>query len=299
MKDYVVRAASRNGEVRAFAATTRNTVEAAREHHNTSPVITAALGRLLTAGSMMGYMLQGDDVLTLQIRGDGPAVGLTVTAKANGDVKGYAIEPQVMLHARETDHKLDVGGAIGHGNLQVIKDMGLKEPYVGNCQLRTGEIGDDLTYYFATSEQTPSSVGLGVLMSHENTVREAGGFIVQIMPGCSDETITIIENNLKNISSVTDLLKEGKTPEDIINIVLNGLDPEIYEQQPTQFNCDCSVAKVSKVLISTGEKEMQSMIDDGETIEVKCQFCNKAYHFTVDELKVLLASAKQKGKINE
>ncbi|MCR5527469.1 MAG: Hsp33 family molecular chaperone HslO [Lachnospiraceae bacterium] len=299
MKDYVVRAASKNGEVRAFAATTRNTVETAREHHNTSPVMTAALGRLLTAGSMMGYMLQGDDVLTLQIRGDGPAVGLTVTAKANGDVKGYAIEPQVMLHARETDHKLDVGGAIGKGNLQVIKDMGLKEPYVGNSPLRTGEIGDDLTYYFAVSEQIPSSVGLGVLMSHDNTVREAGGFIVQIMPGCSDETITVIENNLKNVTSVTDLLKEGKTPEDIINIVLNGLDPEIYEQLPTQFNCDCSVSKVSKVLISTGEKEMQSMIDDGETIEVKCQFCNKAYHFTVDELKVLLASAKQKGKINE
>ena len=297
MSDYMVRATAANGRVRAFAAVTRDTVETARRAHNTSPVVTAALGRLLTGGAMMGAMLKGDEILTIQIRSDGPIEGLTVTADANGNVKGFALEPQVLIGARKTDHKLDVGLAVGHGNLQVIKDLGLKEPYVGNVELRTGEIADDLTYYFASSEQVPSSVGLGVLMTRDNTVAEAGGFIVQLMPGADDAVITKIEENLKKVSSVTDLLNEGKTAEDMLEILLSDLEPEIYERENVGFNCDCSVGKVSKVLISTGEKELQDMIDDGKEIEVKCHFCGKAYKFSTDELKVLLQSAKQKGKI--
>ena len=296
MNDYIVRAVSANGEVRVFAATTKEMVEEARKAHNTSPVVTAALGRLLTAGAMMGAMMKGDDILTIQIKCEGPIEGLTVTADANGNVKGFALEPQVMIGARESDHKLDVGGAVGKGNLQVIKDLGLKDPYVGNVPLATGEIGDDLTYYFATSEQVPSSVGLGVLMTKDNTVEVAGGFIIQLMPGATEETISVIEKNLKEIHSVTDLLKDGKTPEDIVNMLLYGLDLLIYNPMETRFHCDCSVSKVSKVLISTGADELQSMIDDGEDIEVKCHFCNKAYKFTPDELSALLQAAQQKGK---
>ena len=296
MNDYIVRATSANGEVRVFAATTKTLVEDARQAHNTSPVVTAALGRLLTAGAMMGAMMKGEDVLTLQIKCDGPIEGLTVTADANGNVKGFALEPQVLIGARKSDHKLDVGCAVGHGMLQVIKDLGLKDPYVGNVELTTGEIAEDLTYYFASSEQVPSSVGLGVLMTKDNTVDVAGGFIIQLMPGATEETISKIEENLKKITSVTDLLKEGMTPENIAEMLLDGLDLLIYNPMETRFHCDCSVSKVSKVLISTGADELQSMIDDGEDIEVKCHFCNKAYKFTPDELSALLQAAQQKGK---
>ncbi len=295
MNDYMVRAISKNGDVRIFAATTRDTVEEARKDHNSSPVITAALGRLLTGAAMMGAMLKGDDMLTLQIRGDGPVKGLTVTADARGHVKGFALEPQVMLPIREKDHKLDVGGAVGHGTLQVIKDLGLKDPYIGQTALVNGEIAEDLTYYFASSEQVPSAVGLGVLMNHENTVREAGGFIVQMLPGASDESISIVEKNVAKIKSVTDLLKEGNKPEDLVRIVLDGLDPEIFEPMPVEFKCDCSVEKVSRVLISIGEKELNKLIEEGEPVELKCEFCEKAYTFSIDEIKDLLKEAKEKG----
>ncbi len=297
MNDYIVRGTAANGRVRAFAAVTKDTVEAARKAHNTSPVVTAALGRLLTAGAMMGAMLKGDDIITLQIRSDGPIEGLTVTADAKGNVKGFALEPQVLIGARKTDHKLDVGLAVGHGNLQVIKDLGLKDPYVGNVELVSGEIAEDLTYYFASSEQVPSSVGLGVLMTKDNTVSEAGGFIVQLMPDAGEEVISKVEENLKKINSVTDILAEGKTAEDLIKMLLDGMEPEVYERQSAGFNCDCSVSKVSKVLISTGEKELQSMIDDGKEIEVKCHFCGKAYHFSPEELSALLQAAQQKDKL--
>ena len=297
MSDYIVRATAARGRVRAFAAISKDMVEFARKAHNTSPVVTAALGRLLTAGAMMGAMLKGDDIVTLQIRSDGPIEGMTVTADSKGNVKGFALEPQVLIGARKSDHKLDVGLAVGHGTLQVIKDLGLKDPYVGNVELVSGEIAEDLTYYFASSEQVPSSVGLGVLMTKENTVAEAGGFIVQLMPDADEDVISKVEENLKKISSVTDLLSEGKSAEDILGILLSDMEPEIYERQETGFNCDCSVSKVSKVLISTGEKELRGMIDDGEEIEVKCHFCGKAYKFSVEELKILLESAKQKNKM--
>lgn len=292
MKDYIVRATAANAQIRAFACTTRELVETARQAHNTSPVITAALGRLLTAGAMMGTMLKGEqDVLTLQIKGDGPVNGLTVTADAAANVKGYANVPDVMLPANAIG-KLDVSGAIGQGMLSVIKDMGLKEPYVGQTVLQTGEIAEDLTYYFATSEQVPSSVGLGVLMEKDNTVKQAGGFIVQLMPFAEESVIDKLEQNLSQISSVTSLLDAGNTPEQMLEILLEGLDPEIMDTVPTAFRCNCDKKRVEKALIAIGKQELQSMIEDGEEIEVNCHFCNSHYKFSVDELKDIYKRAK-------
>ncbi|MBR1931160.1 MAG: Hsp33 family molecular chaperone HslO [Lachnospiraceae bacterium] len=288
----MVRATVANAQIRAFACTTRELVEEARQAHNTSPVITAALGRLLSAGAMMGSMLKDEkDLLTLQIKGDGPVGGLTVTADSKGNVKGYANVPDVILPANSVG-KLDVGGAVGHGILSVIKDMGLKEPYVGQTALQTGEIGDDLTYYFATSEQVPSSVGLGVLMERDNTVRQAGGFIVQLMPFAEDEVIDRLEENLSKLRSVTALLDEGKTPEQMLELLLDGLDMEILDTFPTAFSCNCDKARVEKVLISIGRQELQSMIEDGEEIEVNCHFCNKHYRFSVEDLQELYRRAR-------
>lgn len=292
MKDYIVRATAADNQIRAFAATTRNLVEKAREAHNTSPVMTAALGRLLTAGAMMGTMLKSEnELLTLQIRSDGPARGLTVTADSQGMVKGYPIVPDVILPANSIG-KLDVSGALGPGMLSVIKDLGLKEPYVGQVELQTGEIAEDLTYYFATSEQTPSAVGLGVLMNKDNHVAEAGGFIIQLMPDTSEEAIEKLEENLTKISSVTTMLSEGLSPMEILNVVLEGLDPVESDRMDTDYVCNCSKERVEKALISLGKAELQEIIDDGETIETKCQFCNKAYYFTVDELKDLFEKSK-------
>lgn len=291
MKDYMVRATAGDAQIRAFACTSRETVEAARAAHNTSPVMSAALGRLLTAGAMMGSMLKGEkDLLTLQIKGDGPGGGVTVTADACGNVKGYPEVADVILPANDRG-KLDVGGALGRGYLQVIKDMGLKEPYVGRTELQTGEIAEDLTYYFAASEQVPSSVGLGVLMDKSNTVRQAGGFIIQLMPFASEEVISRLEENLGKVASVTSMLEEGRTPEQMLEILLDGFDVEFTDRMPVQFFCNCTKQRVEKALISVGKKELKSMIDDGETIEVNCHFCNKNYNFTVEELKSMYRKA--------
>ena len=293
MKDYLVRATAAGSQIRAFAVTSTEMVETARQHHNTSPVATAALGRLLTAGAMMGSMMKNDtDILTIQIKCDGPIQGLTVTADSKANVKGYVENPDVMLPSK--NGKLDVGGALGLGILNVIKDMGLKEPYVGQTILQTGEIGDDLTYYFANSEQVPSSVGLGVLMEKDNTVKCAGGFIVQVMPFVEEKVLEQLEENISNIHSVTALLEQGHTPESLLQEVLKGMDIEITDTLPTQFYCDCSKTKIEKAIISIGEKEIKEMIDEGKDIEVKCHFCNTAYSFSVDELSALLKQAKKK-----
>ena len=287
MKDYMVRATAADAQIRAFACTTKDTVEAARQAHNTSPVVTAALGRLLSAGAMMGSMLKGEqDLLTLQIKGDGPMKGLTVTADSLGNVKGYAGVPDVIVPAKPNG-KLDVSGAVGAGTLSVIKDMGLKEPYLGQTLLQTGEIAEDLTYYFATSEQVPSSVGLGVLMNRDNTVKQAGGFIIQLMPFAADEVIDRLEQNLGRVTSVTSMLDKGKTPEQMLETLLDGLSPEMADTMPVAFSCNCNRRKIEKVLISLGKKEIKSMIDDGKEIEVNCHFCNAHYKFTVEELKNL------------
>lgn len=293
MRDYIVRAAAAGAQIRAFAATTRNLVEEARAAHNTSPVMTAALGRLLTAGAMMGIMLKGEkDLLTLQIRGEGPGRGLTVTADSRGMVKGYPLVADVILPANSKG-KLDVSGAMGPGILSVIRDMGLKEPYVGQTPLQTGEIAEDLTYYFATSEQVPSSVGLGVLMERDNTVKQAGGFILQLMPGTEESVVARLEQNLSGVSSVTTLLEEGNTPEQILQLLLEGLEVEIMETVDTGFVCNCDKERVERALISIGEGELREMIDEGREIEVNCQFCNKHYRFSVDELTSLCSKAKK------
>lgn len=292
MKDYIVRATAANAQIRAFAITSRALVEEARSIHNLSPVITAALGRLLTAGAMMGSMLKGEqDALTLQIHCDGPVRGLAVTADANANVKGTALEPQVMLPPNALG-KLDVGGAVGNGILSVIKDMGLKEPYVGQTQLQTGEIAEDLTYYFATSEQVPSAVGLGVLMEKDNTVKQAGGFIIQLMPFAEDETINALEEKLKIMDSVTNILDAGNTPEQLLELLLGDLGLEINDTIPAQYYCDCSRERVERAIISIGKKDIQEMIDDGKQVEVRCQFCDKLYNFEINELERMLAEAR-------
>lgn len=292
MSDYIIRATAAEGQIRAFAATTKELVEYARSAHNTSPVATAALGRLLTGGAMMGVMMKGEkDLLTIKINGDGPIEGLTVTADSKGGVKGYAYNPGVMLPPDEKG-KLDVGGALGIGVLSVIKDIGLKEPYEGQTILVTSEIAEDLTYYFATSEQTPSSVALGVLMNRDNTVRQAGGFILQLLPGASEEIISGLEDRLAAISSITSLLDEGKTPEMILEYILGDFGLEILDRVPAAFRCNCSKERIEKALISVGKKELQDMIDDGKTIEVNCHFCNTNYPVTVEELKTLMDQAR-------
>ena len=293
MNDYIIRATAANDQIRAFAAVTTEMVETAREHHNTSPVATAALGRLLTAGAMMGSMMKGEkDVLTLQIKAGGPLQGITVTADSQGNVKGYVGNPDVCIPANSKG-KLDVAGAVGPGFLTVIKDMGLKEPYMGQTVLQTSEIAEDLTYYFATSEQVPSSVGLGVLMEKDNTVKQAGGFIIQLMPFTEESVISQLEENLKNVTSVTALLEEGHTPESLLETLLKGFDIEFTEKIPTQFYCNCSKERVERALISVGKKDIQEMIDDGKEIEMNCHFCNKNYIFTVDELKRILKECKR------
>ncbi|MBO5347588.1 MAG: Hsp33 family molecular chaperone HslO [Lachnospiraceae bacterium] len=285
MKDYIVRATAANAQIRAFACTSMETVEAARAHHNTTPVATAALGRLLTAGAMMGTMLKGEkDVLTLQVHGSGPIKGITVTADAFGHVKGYPENPYVDLPLNAKG-KLDVAGAVGIGFMNVIKDLGLKEPYVGQTVLQTSEIAEDLTFYFATSEQVPSSVGLGVLVGKDYKVAQAGGFIIQLMPFAEDKVIDKLEENLKEVDSVTKLLSEGLTPEQLLQKVLEGFDVEFTDKMPMSFYCDCSKSRVEKVLISVGKKDLQDMINDGKPIEVNCHFCNTNYTFDVDELR--------------
>ena len=291
MKDYMVRATAADGRIRAFAAYTKNTVETARAAHNTSPVVTAALGRLLTAGLMMGSMMKGEkDLLTLRINGDGPVKTLLVTADSRGNVKGYPGEPCVLLPANSVG-KLDVAGAVGAGTLTVIKDMGMKEPYSGTCELATGEIAEDITYYFASSEQTPASVGLGVLMTRENTVNVAGGFIIQVMPDISEETVEALEQSLSQVKSVTALLEQGMTPEDLLDMILGGLNLEILDTMPVRFECGCSRERVSKALALLGKDEIDSIVEGGEPIEVKCHFCNTAYVFEPDEV------AKIKGGV--
>jgi len=290
MSDYIVRATAADASIRAFSINAKEMVETARLDHNTSPVMTAALGRLLAAAAMMGSMMKGEkDVLTLQIQCSGPAKGLTVTADSKGNVKGFVSNPDVELPPN-TQGKLDVGGALDLGVLSVIKDMGLKEPYVGQCQLQTGEIAEDLTYYFATSEQIPSAVGLGVLVDKDGSVKQAGGFILQLMPFTSDEVIEKLEKRIGEMDTVTNMLERGLSPEGVLEEILEEFGLEITDTLDTQFYCDCSKEKVSRALSTISKKDLDDIINDGESIEVKCQFCNKAYKFEIDELKEIRKS---------
>lgn len=293
MNDYMIRATAAQGKIRAFAAATRDLAEEARQRHNTSPVVTAALGRLLTAGVMMGSMMKGDqDKLTLKVEGDGPVKALTVTADSQGQVKGFPAVSQVLLHAN-AQGKLDVAGAVGIGVLTVIKDLGLREPYVGTCILTTSEIAEDLTYYFATSEQVPSSVALGVLMEKNNTVRQAGGFILQLMPDVDDATITQLEQKIASITSITSMLDQGMAPEQILEYVLGDFSMEILDRMPVSFRCDCSKEKVRGAIVTLGRKDLEELAFEKEAVEVHCDFCNTSYWFQPEELREMLDAAPE------
>lgn len=293
-QDYLVRAMAANQQIRAFACTTKNLVEYARSIRNSSPIAAAALGRLLTAGAMMGDMMKSDeDKLTLEIHGDGPLKQILVTANVRGEVRGYVSNNMVDLPPNAAGH-LNVGAGIGNGTLTVIRDLGLKEPYVSQLNLHSGEIADDLTYYFAQSEQTPTSVGLGVLFDHDNVnIKAAGGFIVQLMPNTSKEVIDKLEDNLKKFTSVTDVLREGKTPEELLQIVLDGFDVEFTEHKPLCFKCNCSQKRGEDVLRTIGKKGLEELIAEGKDIEVTCDFCDKRYTYSLDDLKRIRLSLNE------
>lgn len=285
MKDYCIRVTTGNKEVRAFFASTKNMVETARDFHNTTKVATAALGRTLTATSMMGLMMKNKgDKITVIIKGGGPIGTILTSSNANGIVKGYVTNPDVEVE-NYASGKLNVAGAVGNqGTIRVIKDLGLREPYNGEYEMVSGEIAEDLTYYFTVSEQTPSAVSLGVL-TRADEVEEAGGFIVQMMPDASEETISTIERNLTGIQSITQMLSQGLTPEDMMNIVLKDLEPSILDKIEVGFECDCSKDRVAEVFAAIGKKELKAIIDEDRGAEVGCQFCESKYSFSEDELK--------------
>lgn len=289
MGDKLVRATAQNGSVRIFGAITTELVNKAVKIHNCAPTAAAALGRMLTAGSLMGAMMKSEnETLTLQISGGGEAQGVVVTAYSNGSVKGYIGNPDVDLPAN-SHGKLDVGGAIGlSGNLLVIRDMGLKEPYVGQVPIYTGEIGDDLAYYFTTSEQTPSAVGLGVLVDKDLSVSSAGGFIIQMMPGASELVADLVTYRLEEIPSITQFIEKGMTIEEILNYIFEDMDLNILDSLIPSFECDCSRERVEKALISIGRKDLEEIHSEGKAEEIKCHFCNSAYVFTSEEIGELL-----------
>ena len=294
MSDYIIKATAGKGSVRAFACLSTKTCEEARKAHNTSPVVSAALGRMLSAGLMMGSMMKNDkDLTTLKIEGSGPMKGVLVTADNKGGVKGYPFNPLVIIPPNSKG-KLDVAEAIGVGILTVISDIGLKEPYVGQVELISGEIAEDIAYYYASSEQVPSAVALGVLMNKDNTVKAAGGFIIQLMPGADEEVIEKIEEKIGSIAPVTTLISEGKSPEDILKLILGDLNLEINEKIEAGFRCNCSRERIEKALISIGRKELETMAKENKPIEVGCHFCNKKYNFNVNDIEQILEEVKSR-----
>lgn len=294
MKDYKIRATAAGETIRAFAITAAETVEEARKRHNTSPVVTAAIGRMLMGASMMSMMEKKDDaLLTLQVIGDGPMQGITVTAGTDGILKGFANVSDVDIPPKHKG-KLDVGGALGAGILSVMRDEGAPEPYVGTVELVSGEIAEDLTYYFAQSEQTPSAVGLGVLVDVDTSVKSAGGFIVQLMPDVTDEAISVLEENIKSLPPVTEMMDDGYTPEMLVERILEGLDVTVLEKQDVTYRCDCGKERITRSLLALNPTDLKEMIDDGKPIEVRCQFCNEKYNFSIDELSMIADKGKDK-----
>lgn len=293
--DYMIRGIAANNEIRCFAITGRDLVDKARLSHGTSPVATAALGRTMMGALMMSDMLKNDDdLLTIRFDGDGPLGSIVVTADHHGNVKGYVQQPLVMLPLKADGH-LDVGRAVGKGTLTVIRDLDLKDTYNGQIAIHSGEIADDLTHYFAESEQIPSSVGLGVLVDTDHTVKKAGGFLIQLMPFASDETISRLENNLSAIRYVTEMLEDGMTPEDMLREALNGFDDlRITDTTEVQFFCNCSRDRVSRALALLGDEELASMIRDQKPVELSCSFCGRKYAFSVAELEQIKAKAQHK-----
>ncbi len=284
-KDYCIRVTAKNGAVRGFFSTTRNMTNESFNIHKTSPVVTAALGRLLTATSMIGLMQKGDkDLVTITIKGDGPLKSILATSSSNGYVKGY---PQVSMVdiPLKANGKLDVSGSIGDGYLSIVKDIGLKEPYQGQIPLVSGEIAEDLTYYFAKSEQTPTSVALGVLVDTDYTVKASGGFIIQLMPFCEDETIDQLEKNIRELPQLSKMLADGLTPHDIAEKLLGNLDLEILEENEIKYYCNCDKERVEKALICVGREELNDILEKDKKAVLNCHFCNTDYEFNEDDIK--------------
>ena len=291
-KDYIVRASLANDSVRAFAISSTHLVAEARERHRTLPVVTAALGRLLSAGAIMGSMMKGDkDIVTVSLKGDGPAGYITVTADSHGHVKGFPGNPNVDIPLKYAG-KLDVGTAVGRGLLTVSYDLGLKEPYSGQVEIQTGEVAEDLAYYFTVSEQLPSAVGLGVMVDTDSSVKHAGGFIVQLLPDAPEDVIELLEKKLANLEPVTTMMEKGMTPEDMLSYIFEGVDIEFTERHDVKFYCDCSKEKVKRALAAISDKDLQDIVNDDEDIEVKCFFCNTAYKFSIADIKDILSSRK-------
>lgn len=290
--DHLVRGTAADGQVRAFAITARASVQELHDRHQTSPVVSAALGRLLMAGMMMGAMSKNEDeLITLVVRGEGPVGGLTVTASNHGQAKGFANHPHVWLPLNGVS-KLDVGSAVAGenhaGTLSVIHDLPGMEPYSSEVALVSGEIGDDLTYYFAASDQVPTSLGVGVLVDTDQSIRRAGGFIVQLMPGCDDAVVDRLEANLTGVRSVTDLLEAGMKPTDILGHVLDGLTYQELDAMPVEFHCGCNRDRAARAVLALGRAELEDMISKGEPADVYCHFCGERYRFEPDELRGLL-----------
>ena len=291
-KDYIVRASLANDSVRAFAISSTHLVAEARERHRTLPVVTAALGRLLSAGAIIGSMMKGDkDIVTVSLKGDGPAGYITVTADSHGHVKGFPGNPNVDI-PRKYAGKLDVGAAVGRGLLTVSYDLGLKEPYSGQVEIQTGEVAEDLAYYFTVSEQLPSAVGLGVMVDTDSSVKHAGGFIVQLLPDAPEDVIELLEKKLANLEPVTTMMEQGMTPEEMLLHIFEGVDIEFTERHDVKFYCDCSKEKVKRALAAISDKDLQDIVNDDEDIEVKCFFCNTAYKFSIADIKDILSSRK-------
>lgn len=292
MADILTRAITKDGFLKISVVVSTESCEKAREYHNTSPVATAALGRLLSAGLLMGSELKEDEAkLTVQLKGNGPLGTVLVSANSKGEIKGYVENPYVELPLKDNG-KLDVGTAVGAGTLSVIKDIGLKEPYIGQVEIQTGEVGEDIAYYFALSEQVPTFVSLGVLVDTDCSVKHSGGLIIQVMPDCDDETLTKLENSVRDIMSMTEMLSNGMSTEEIIKYVMLGFQVDILESSEVSFNCDCSRDRMEKAIVSLGKAEIQGIIDDLGEAEIVCQFCNTAYKFDKNEL----AEMKEKAR---
>ncbi|WP_044795555.1 redox-regulated molecular chaperone HslO [Bacillus cereus] len=288
MKDYLVKALAFDGEVRAYSVRTTNTVSEAQRRHDTWRTASAALGRSLTAGTMMGAMLKGEQKLTIKVEGNGPIGPILVDAHANGDVRGYVTNPHVDFEGTEQG-KLRVYQAVGtEGFVTIIKDIGMREPFIGQSPIVSGELGEDFTYYFAVSEQTPSSVGVGVLVNGDDSILAAGGFILQIMPGAQDETISFIEDRLQKIPPVSTLIEQGLSPEELLYAVLGEDKVKVLETMDVQFNCTCSRERIESVLISLGKTELEQVREEEEETEVHCHFCNERYKFSKEDITKLI-----------
>ena len=293
MKDYLVRAVGFNGQIRAFAARTTETVGEAQRRHNTWPVVSAALGRSMTASVMMGAMLKGEDKITVKVEGNGPIGAMVIDSDAKGNVRGFVTNGHVHFDLN-AQGKLDVRAGVGaEGFLSVVKDLGMKDMFSSQVPIVSGEIAEDFTYYFATSEQVPSSVGLGVLVNPDNTILAAGGFIIQLMPGCEEETIAALEKHLATIEPVSKMIEKGMTPEEILETVLGEAgNVQILSTMPVQFQCNCSKERYGRALIGLGVQELEAMIEEEGKIETQCHFCLETYEFSKEELQALVNEIK-------